>query len=124
MASTTDGPGDDATTAFDCTVVPLGDVAGAASLRMRGALDAHTATGHARQLRGLVDDGFVELRIELDELLLCTSDGLDCWDDVQHRLDTVGGHVTLAGATGVVRRVLDVMTSSSVHFCPTVVPAA
>lgn len=124
MASPTERPTEEPRPAFGCTVHPFDGSAGSASMRMAGALDAWTAADHARQLDVLLDEGYVELRIELDELVLCTSDGLDLWDDVQHRLDPVGGHLTLAGATGVVRRVLDVMTASPVHFCPTVLPAA
>lgn len=123
MASPTERPSEEPVS-FGCTVLPLDSRAGSASMRMAGALDAWTAADHARQLDVLLDEGYVELRIELDELVLCTSDGLDLWDDVQHRLDPVGGHLTLVGATGVVRRVLDVMTASPVHFCPTVLPAA
>jgi anti-sigma B factor antagonist len=96
----------------------------AASLSLRGALCALTAESHARELGELVDQGFIQLRIDLDDLALCTSDGIDAWDDLQHRLDTVQGRLTLSGAHGVVRRVLDVVTRGDAHFCPTVVPAA
>lgn len=124
MASSSERPTEEPRPAFGCTVLPLDGPAGSAAMRMAGSLDAWTAVDHARQLEVLLDEGFVDLRIELADLVLCTSDGLDLWDDVQHRLDPVGGHLTLAGATGVVRRVLDVMTASPVHFCPTVLPAA
>jgi len=109
----------------------LGSVLGAldaltheASLRIQGDLCAYTAAEHGRQLADLVDQGYIRLRIELGELVLCTSDGLDCWDDLQHRLTTLDGTLTLAGATGVVRRVLDVVTRPEGHFCPTVEAAA
>lgn len=96
----------------------------AATLSLRGALCAVTAESHARELGELVDQGFIELRLDLDDLALCTSDGLDAWDDLQHRLDTLEGRLTLSGAHGVVRRVLDVVTRGDEHFCPTVLPAA
>jgi anti-sigma B factor antagonist len=96
----------------------------AATLSLRGALCAVTAAGHARELDELVEQGFIDLRIDLDDLALCTSDGLDAWDDLQHRLDAVQGRLTLSGAHGVVRRVLDVVTRGDEHFCPTVLPAA
>lgn len=95
-----------------------------ASLRIRGELCAITALEHGRQLAELVEQGYLQVRIELDDLVLCTSDGLDLWDELQHRLDPLHGRVTLAGATGVVRRVLDVMARPEGHFCPTVEPAA
>ncbi len=124
MASPTERPNEDARPAFASTVLPSEGTGGSAALRMVGSLDAWTAADHAVQLDELLDEGYIELRIELDGLLLCTSDGLDLWDDVQHRLDPLGGHLTLAGAHGVVRRVLDVMTASTMHFCPIVEPAA
>lgn len=106
------------------SVGPLDDVNHTVSVRIGGQLCAVTAASHARQLEDLVDQGYTDVRVELEGLLLCTSDGLDLWDDLQHRLDPVSGHLTLSGASGVVRRVLDVVTSSRMHFCPTVVPAA
>lgn len=127
MASTTTtmaGTSGDPTSILGCTVGPLDAANHAASLRIRGALCAATAGEHARQLGELVDQGYTDVRIELDGLLLCTSDGLDLWDEVQHRLDPCGGTLTLSGASGVVRRVLQVVAESPLHFCPTVVAAA
>lgn len=98
--------------------------AGRGGVPSHGSLCAVTAADHARQLGDLVDQGYTDVRVELEGLLLCTSDGLDLWDDLQHRLDPVEGHLTLSGASDVVRRVLDVVTTSTMHFCPTVVPAA
>lgn len=127
MASTTipatsvDG---DPTPILRTTVGPLDEQSHSASVRIGGALCAVTAGDHARQLGDLVDQGYTDVRVELDGLLLCTSDGLDLWDEIQHRLDPVDGHLTLSGASGVVRRVLDVVSRSDMHFCPTVLPAA
>lgn len=127
MASTTlptAGSSGDPTPMFGCTFGPHDDVNHVASVRIRGALCAVTAGDHARELGELVDQGYTDVNVELEGLLLCTSDGLDLWDDVQHRLDPLDGHLTLSGATGVVRRVLEVVERSDMHFCPTVVPAA
>ncbi len=120
----TAGTSGDPTPLFGAAFGPHDDVNHVASVRIRGALCAATADGHARELDDLVDQGYTELNVELEGLLLCTSDGLDLWDDLQHRLDPFEGHLTLRGATGVVRRVLEVVTTSDTHFCPTVVPAA
>ena len=120
-ATTTSG---DSQAILRTTLGPLDDVNHSASVRIGGQLCAVTASDHARQLGDLVDQGYTDVRVELEGLLLCTSDGLDLWDHLQHRLDPVDGHLTLSGASGVVRRVLDVVTSSTMHFCPTVVPAA
>lgn len=126
MASTTDSRSvsGDPTPFLGWTVGALDETAHSASVRVSGELCAVTAATHARQLDELVELGYVDLRIELDGLLLCTSDGLDLWDDVQHRLGDAGGGLTLAGATGVVRRVLDVISASATHFCPTIVSTA
>lgn len=120
----TAGTSGEPTPLFGCTFGPHDDLNHVASVRIRGALCAVTAGDHGRELDALVDQGYTELNVELEGLLLCTSDGLDMWDDLQHRLDPVDGHLTLSGATGVVRRVLEVVVSSDMHFCPTVVPAA
>jgi excinuclease UvrABC ATPase subunit len=106
------------------TVRELVEETHAASIRIRGSLCAITASEHGRLLAELVDRGYIQLRIELDDLTLCTSDGLDLWDELQHRLDPVAGRVTLTGAHGVVRRVLDVVQRPEGHFCPTVEPSA
>jgi anti-anti-sigma regulatory factor len=126
MAPTTTqtaGPSGDPTSILGCTVGPLDESTHTASVRIRGSLCAVTAGEHARQLGELVDLGYTDVRIDLEGLLLCTSDGLDLWDDLQHRLDPVGGRLILSGATGVVRRVLEVVTGSAMHFCPTVLSA-
>lgn len=126
MASTTTqtaGANGDPTSILGCTVGPLDGVNHVASLRIRGTLCAATAGEHARQLDDLVDQGYTDVRVELEGLLLCTSDGLDLWDEVQHRLDPVSGRLTLSGASGVVRRVLQVVVDSPMHFCPTVAAA-
>jgi len=103
-----------------CDLGPLDPRTHEACLRLHGTLCAFTAGTHGRQLADLVDQGYVRLRIELDDLELCTSHGLDCWDDLQHRLAPLDGSLTLVGATGVVRRVLDIVTRPEGHFCPTV----
>jgi anti-anti-sigma regulatory factor len=127
MASTTTSTassGGDPTSILGSTLGPLDQVNHTASLRIRGSLCAITAGEHARQLGELVDQGYTDVRVDLEGLLLCTSHGLDLWDDVQHRLDPLDGRLILAGASGVVRRVLQVVAESRMHFCPTVVPAA
>lgn len=124
MAPLTDQPAAPAEP-FLGTVLGLIDVHGrTATLRIRGELCAVTASGHGEQLAELVDRGYRQVRIELDDLVLCTSDGLDLWDDLSHRLEPLAGSLTLSGATGVVRRVLDVVTRPEGHFCPTVEAAA
>ena len=127
MASTTTPTVDtdgEPTSILGSTLGPTDDVHHVASLRIRGALCAATAPEHARQLEELLAQGYTDVRVDLEGLLLCTSDGLDLWDEVQHRLDPLDGHLTLSGASGVVRRVLQVVTDSPMHFCPTVVTAA
>lgn len=120
MAPLTESPAIEPNPFLGCVVGLLDESRHAASLRVRGELCAITAEEHGRQLTDLVDRGYIELRIELDDLVLCTSHGLDLWDELQHRLDPLAGRVTLSGATGVVRRVLEIVTRPEGHFCPTV----
>jgi hypothetical protein len=124
MASPTKTPTSDAHERLGFIVSDRDEVGHRASVHIRGELCAITVVDHGRHLADLVDQGFVELRVELGDLTLCTSDGLDLWDDLQHRLTPLAGRLTLAGATGVVRRVLDVATRPELHFCPTVELAA
>jgi len=120
MAPLTDTPAAEQNPFLGYVLGTTDDSRHAVSIRIRGELCAVTAVEHARQLADLVDQGYIEVRIELDDLVLCTSDGLDLWDDLQHRLDPVSGTLTLAGATGVVLRALDIVRRDDRHFCPTV----
>jgi anti-anti-sigma regulatory factor len=120
MASLTETSALEPNPFLGCVLRFQDDVDHHASLRIRGELCAVTAGEHARQLGDLVDQGYIQLRIELDDLVLCTSDGLDLWDDLQHRLEPLSGRLTLSGANGVVRRVLDIVCAGDQHFCPTV----
>jgi len=124
MAPLTDHPAADPSPFLGAVLGTLDHEGQTASLRIRGELCAITAAEHGRQLSELVDQGYRQVRVELDDLVLCTSDGLDLWDDLQHRLDPLAGRLTLTGAVGVVRRVLDVVTRPDGHFCPTVETAA
>ena len=124
MASLTDTPAAEPNPFLGCVLRFADATERLASVRIRGELCAVTASEHARQLDELVGQGYIRLRVELDDLVLCTSDGIDLWDDVQHRLDPLSGTLTLAGATGVVRRVLDIVRAGDGHFCPTIEPTA
>lgn len=124
MASLTDMPALEPRPLLDGVLGSHDEAEHRASLRIRGELCAVTVVGHARQLGDLVDRGYVDLRLELDDLVLCTSDGIDLWDDLQHRLDPLAGRLTLCGATGVVRRVLEIVRAGDRHFCPSVETAA
>lgn len=127
MASQTTSTASSALDAADIlrsTLGPLDEANHTASVRIRGALCAVSAGAHGRQLDELPDQGYTDVRVDLEGLLLCTTDGLVVWDEVQHRLDPVDGRLTLAGASGVVRRVLQVVAESDMHFCPTVLSAA
>jgi anti-anti-sigma regulatory factor len=93
-----------------------------ATVQLHGELCATTARLLRAELERLVEDGAVELTIDLTELTLCTSHGLDVFDDI-HRL--LHGHrrgqLRLRGARGVVRDVLDVVRDADRSFSPTIV---
>src|SRR6266571_611831 len=73
-----------------------------------GELDLTTAPELLQALTRLVDDGYHHLIVDLTGLDFCDSSGLSVLVRVKNRLDEVGGNVTLAGATPVVERVLEV----------------
>ncbi len=73
-----------------------------------GELDLTTAPELLQALTRLVDDGYHHLIVDLTGLDFCDSSGLSVLVRVKNRLDEVGGDVTLAGATPIVERVLEV----------------
>ena len=81
--------------------------------RLHGAVDLHGAlcTITAPRLRRTVDDllgaGLIDIRFDCGDLALCTSAGLDLFDNLSDELHRIGGEVRLSHASGVVSRVLD-----------------
>lgn len=91
-----------------------------ATLQLHGELCPTTAEGLRREVERLVDDGVIELTVDLAGLRLCTSHGLDIWQDADERLRAAGGGVRLIGASGTVRHVLDVIAREDPGFSPTI----
>ena len=89
-----------------------------ASMHLEGELCPASAPAHAAEVATLLDLGVTALIIDLDDLRLCTSAGLDIWDRAHHRLGQLDGAVHLRGARGVVRRVLDVVAATDTTFAP------
>lgn len=97
-----------------------------AVVELHGELCAHTATELRHELEQLVDDGIALVSIQLRDLRLCTSHGLDVFDDV-HRLlsERDGGslRLDLTGAPEIVRDVVRLIRHRDPSFAPPLVEA-
>lgn len=91
-----------------------------ATLELHGELCPTSAADLECEVDRLLEDGVVELTVDLQGLRFCTSHGLDVWQDADERLRPVGGGVRLIGATGVVRQVLEVVQRDDPTFTPIV----
>lgn len=74
-----------------------------------GVICAGSASTLAAMLDGVISDGITDLHVDLSSVELCTSHGVDALEDARHRLEARQGSMRIAGARGVVRRVLDVL---------------
>lgn len=80
---------------------------GAAWIGLAGELCPVGALQLRSTLDGLIDDGFVLLRVDLSRLGLCTSHGVDILERARRRLEHRGGSMRLVGAHGTVRQVFE-----------------
>lgn len=104
-------------------VVTVGvDGALVAELHLNGDLGPSTAEALRCEIERLIDDGVIELTMDLAGLRLCTSHGLDIWQDADERLRRAGGGVRLVNASGSVRHVLDVVADADPSFTPAIHP--
>ena len=77
-------------------------------LSVGGDLDLNTAPELLQALTRLVDDGRRAVVVDLTGVDFCDSSGLSVLVRVRNRLTELGGSVTLAAATPIVQRVLEV----------------
>jgi anti-sigma B factor antagonist len=77
-------------------------------LSVGGDLDLNTAPELLQALTRLVDDGRRAVVVDLTGVGFCDSSGLSVLVRVRNRLTELGGSVTLAAATPIVQRVLEV----------------
>jgi len=95
-----------------------------ASVTLGGELCPLTAPDLEVELRQLLDQDVVGLAINLRQLTLCTSHGLDVFDALDVLLrETVGGALVLHDPVGVVDRVLRIVRTGDPTFSPAVLPA-
>lgn len=90
------------------TEAPTG--ARSARVVLGGELCAMTAPVLRRELEQLLGHGVTGVAMDLDDLALCTSQGVDLFAEVHDRLQrTSGGRLELHGPIGVVARVLQIV---------------
>jgi anti-anti-sigma factor len=87
-----------------------------ASLHLEGELCPASAPAFADELDVLLELGVLDVFIDLDDLRLCTSAGLEVFDRAHRRLGRDAGGVHLAGARGVVERVLAIVSGADPSF--------
>jgi anti-anti-sigma factor len=78
---------------------------------VRVALSGELSVLSAGRLESLIDGlagAGVTVRLNLYDLSLCTSDGVEVLERTRDRLEDLGGSLELVGAHGVVRQVLDI----------------
>lgn len=79
----------------------------AARVHVVGDLCPSTAPVLASMLDGLIDDGIAGIIVDMSDLRMCTSHGVDVLDHARERLSEQGGSLSVEHANGVVRKVLD-----------------
>ena len=90
-----------------------------ATIALYGELCAFTAPQLDDEICRLIDDGATHLVVDLTDLRLCTSQGLDVFDRAHQRLRGNGaGEVRLQNARGVVDRVLAIVEGADTTFPP------
>ncbi len=88
-----------------------------AVVSLGGELCAVTASTLHRELDQLLRHGVVGLTIDLRDLRLCTSDGLDVFAEFHARLWRAGdGDLQLQGPVGIVARVLQIVHDQDPEF--------
>lgn len=79
-----------------------------ARLGLVGELCPASAPVLASMLDGLVTDGIRTVIVDVSALRMCTSHGVDVLDRSRKLLEGLGGSLSIGGASGAVRTVLDV----------------
>jgi anti-anti-sigma factor len=88
-----------------------------ATLELHGVLCAVTAAQLRRELAQLIEEGIDDIVIDLRDLDLCTSDGVNVFTEANAALtDRDRGSVQLCRERGVTRRVLDVIDAGDPTF--------
>lgn len=92
-----------------------------------GELCPVTADGLRAELEQLVEDGVVDMTVDLRHLRFCNSDGLEVFDDIHRALaERHGGtlRLCLGGAPSIVRRTVGLVADRDPTFSPQITGAA
>ena len=87
----------------------------AARVHVVGDLGPSTAPVLRRMLDGLVTDGISTIIVDMSDLRLCTSHGVEVLEAARSRLAERGGSLTVDHAHGVVRKALDVVSEGGLE---------
>ena len=79
-----------------------------AAVHLSGELCTTTAPRLRRLLGELLELGPTSVVVDLSQLQLCTSHGIDVLDQAARQLAATGGRLRILGASGIVRKVLDI----------------
>ena len=88
---------------------------GAATLTLKGEVDAYTAPGLEDQIIRLVGDDVIEIVLDLSGTAFLDSSGLRAILTAQRRLSEAGGALRLRAPSEPVRRLLEI-TGLTDHF--------
>lgn len=92
-----------------------------ALVEAHGELCAYTAPQLRIGLEQIIDDGATDITIDLQHLTLCTSHGLDLFDDIHNRLQRLHDgtlHLRLDTASDIVKRVVYLIHDNDPTFSP------
>ena len=97
-----------------------------AAVELHGELCAVTAPDLGAELRQLVDDGISDVTVDVGHLQLCTSHGLDVFDEIHRELaERHGGmlRVHVGSAPRTVSRVIHLVSDQDPTFSPPIAGA-
>jgi anti-anti-sigma regulatory factor len=87
-----------------------------ATFELHGSLEPPGCAALRQALERLIADGVTEMVIDLDDIAICTSHGVDVLADAAEVLEGRGGSVHLLRAHGVTKKVLDIIDEADPSF--------
>lgn len=98
--------------------------AGAPLVKVAGSLDSHWAAHLTRALDEVLRDGAQRLDLDLAEITFLSSGGLRVLLSVHHRLQEIGGRLSVLNPSQAVRRILGLVGLDELLVAPAPAPAS